>query len=106
MKANKTWSLLGLALATILLIDPTANASPVTATGTRASAPWQDGWGGWGGGYGCDDDDDGYGGGDQGSHGAPEIDPGLAAGAILLLAGGTLVLLGQRRYRASSAPTT
>jgi len=36
------------------------------------------------------------GGGSQ-SHAAPEIDPGLAAGGIVLLVGGTLVLVARRR---------
>jgi hypothetical protein len=35
--------------------------------------------------------------GGGGNNGAPEIDPGLAAGGILLLVGGTLVLTGRRR---------
>jgi hypothetical protein len=38
-----------------------------------------------------DDDDDG------GSHQVPELDPGVAGNAAVLLIGGTLVLAGRRR---------
>lgn len=37
--------------------------------------------------------------GPQGAHGAPEIDPGLLSGALVLLLGGTLVLAARRRDR-------
>ena len=62
--------------------------------------------GGW-----SDEDDGGWsdddGGGDSdddrgssgGGHGAPEIDPGLLVAGVVLLAGGTAILVGRRRQR-------
>jgi len=45
--------------------------------------------------------DRGWGGDGDGGHPAPEIDPGLLVAGMVLLAGGSAVLLGQRRKRRS-----
>ena len=87
--------------------------APVAAAGTShcpSTGVTQDRWGGHdhdngGGWWGGHDHDNGgrRGGHDDGPVGAPEIDPSLLGSGMVLLVGGTVVLLGQRRKRYSAS---
>jgi len=95
MRKYTTWSRVALATVATLAFLPSAAAAPLPDSGGRDELLAR-----------AENGDTPQrrrrhrrSGGFEGAHGAPEIDPGLLAGGLALLVGGTLVLLGQRRQR-------
>ena len=78
------------------IVAPALALTLILCTGAMAQHGGGGNGGGGNGGGGNGGGGNG-GGGNGGGHGAPEIDPSLAAAGIVLLVGGTLVLTSRRR---------